>query len=103
MRHAKRTDDNHKELVEELRQVLRGATVFDASGAGNGFPDLVVGWRGRNYLFEVKDGAKPASRRKLTDAQEKFHAQWQGQVSVVHSAAELVAEIARDAIRCLEG
>lgn len=97
MRMAKRTDDNHKALVEEVRKWLPGCTVFDASGAGSGFPDLVVGWKGRNYLFEVKDPDKPTSRRKLTGAQEKFHAAWQGQVAVVHTATELVARIALEA------
>ena len=36
-RYAKRTDDNHSEVVEELRSVLPDGTVLDASGAGQGF------------------------------------------------------------------
>lgn len=95
MTYAKRTDDNHRDVVEELREVMPDATVFDASGAGRGFPDLVVGWRGRNYLFEIKDPTKCASARSLTDAQKDFHLSWQGQVHVVHSAAQICAEIAR--------
>jgi len=94
-RYAKRTDDNHKCLVEELREALPEATIFDASGAGRGFPDLVVGWQGRNYLIEVKDPAKTASRRKLTEAQKKLHLSWQGQINVCHSAAEICATILR--------
>ena len=43
MRHAKRTDDNHSAVVEELRKWVPEMTVFDASGAGRGFPDLVCG------------------------------------------------------------
>ena len=95
MRHAKRTDDNHRDTAEEFRQAMPEATLFDASGAGRGFPDFVVGWRGRNYFFELKDPNKPPSRRKKTPAQELFHESWQGQVAVVHSAAEMCAEIAR--------
>ena len=94
-RHAKRTDENHAEVVEELRSVLHDGTVFDASGAGRGFPDLVVGWRGKNYLFELKDPAKPPSGRKLTAAQVGMHENWQGQVAVAHSAAEIIAGILR--------
>jgi len=41
MRYAKRTDDNHRDVVDEFRLVMPEATVFDASGAGNGF--ILVG------------------------------------------------------------
>lgn len=95
MNYAKRTDDNHREVVDEFRKAMPEAIVFDASGAGRGFPDLVVGVWGKNYLFEVKDPAKCPSARSLTDAQKEFHLTWQGQVKVVHSAADICAEIAR--------
>ena len=70
--------------------------MYDASGAGKGFPDLVVGFRGRNYLFEVKNGEQVPSRRRLTAAQVGLHGNWQGQVAIVHSAAEILAELARE-------
>lgn len=95
MRYAKRTDDNHRWVVDEFRKAMPDASLFDASGTGDGFPDLVVGWRGANYLFEVKDPEKCPSARSLTDAQKDFHTPWQGQVNVVHSAAEMCAVIAR--------
>jgi len=95
MRYDKRTDDNHREVIDELRKTMPEVTVFDASGAGNGFPDVVLGWNGRNYLFEIKDPAKVPSARSLTDKQKEFHEGWQGQVHVVHSAAEICATLAR--------
>ena len=94
-RYAKRTDDNHAAVVAELRDALPEATVFDLSGAGKGVPDLLVGWNGRNYLLEIKDGNKPPSRRDLTDAQKIFHGTWQGQVAIVTTAANAVAAILR--------
>ena len=95
-RYAKRTDDNHKQIVQELRASLPEATVFDASGAGRGFPDLVVGWKGRNYLFELKNGSQVPSRRRLTVAQVGMHGNWQGQVAIVHSASDILAAMARE-------
>ena len=95
-RYAKRTDENHKQVVEELRASLPEATVFDASGAGRVFPDLVVGFKRRNYLFEIKNGNHVPSRRRLTAAQVGMHGNWQGQVAIVHSAADILAAIARD-------
>ena len=95
MRYAKRTDDNHRDVVEEIRAVFPEASIFDASGAGKGFPDLVVGVWGRNFLFEIKDPEKSESKRKLTPAQVEFHDNWQGQAAKVHSAAEALKYIAK--------
>lgn len=96
MRHAKRTDENHRQVVDGVREALPCATIFDASGAGKGFPDLVVGWRGRNYLFEIKNPDKPPSGRKLTKAQVFLHENWQGQIDVVTSAAGLVSSMLKN-------
>ena len=93
--YAKRVDANHKEVVTELRRYLEEATIRDLSGAGDGIPDLLIGWQGMNFLFEIKDPEKPTSARSLTGAQEKFHGTWQGQVHVAHSATEICAQIAR--------
>lgn len=94
-RYAKRVDDNHGEVVTGLREALPEATVFDLSGAGKGIADLLVGYAGRNYLIEVKDGEKIPSARELTDAQKEFHGSWQGQVAIATTAAGAVAAILR--------
>lgn len=83
---AARVDDNQDEIKNALRDI--GASVFVTSNVGNGFGDLVVGFRGVNYLLEIKDGSKPPSRRKLTPAEAKFHDEWRGQVDVVNSVDE---------------
>ena len=88
MRRAARTDNNHAEVRTALRNA--GATVEDLSGVGKGCPDLLVGWRGWNFLLEVKDGTKPPSHRALTADQKVWHATWGGQVDVVTSADEAV-------------
>ena len=94
-RFAKRTDDNHSEVVRGIRDALPEATVFDLSGAGRGIPDLLIGYAGCNYLVEIKDGEKTPSQRDLTDAQKTFHASWQGQVAIATTAAGAVAAILR--------
>jgi len=38
--------------------------------------DLLVGYRGTLYLFEVKDGAKPESARQLTEGEAEFFEDW---------------------------
>ena len=90
---ACRVDANHAEVVKALRAI--GASVADTSRAGSGFPDIVAGFRGRNWLIEVKDGKKPPSARKLTGDQVEFKAAWRGHWIVVLSADEAVREISR--------
>ena len=79
-----RTDTNQTEIVKALRAV--GASVAVTSSLGKGFPDLVVGWQGRNYLLEVKDGTLPPSRTRLTPDEQKWHDSWRGHVVTIYSA-----------------
>lgn len=82
----KRVDRNQKFIVQALRKI--GATVWHTHEAGKGAPDIVVGFRRRNYLFEIKDPEKPPSKRRLTEDERCFHYGWQGQVDVIHSFEE---------------
>lgn len=88
-RYAAKVDDNQPEIVKALRKA--GATVTPTHAAGAGFPDLTVGFRGQTYLIEVKDGAKPPSKRTLTDPQIKWHTEWRGHVAVVKDIPEALA------------
>lgn len=86
MRQAARIDANQPEIVQALRDV--GASVAVMSMVGNGFPDIVVGYRGQNYLIEIKDGAKTPSQRKLTPDEQKFHDLWRGTAHIANSIDE---------------
>lgn len=92
MRYAARVDDNQSDIVKALQRI--GAYVIDCSHVGAGFPDLLIAFRGRWVLLEVKDGAKSLSRRKLTPAQTIFHAEALAKGCKVH-----VVESVDDAIR----
>ena len=86
MRKYGKVDRNHNEIVTGLRQL--GATVLSIASIGNGAPDILVGWRGRNYLFEIKD-----DRGQLTDDEETFFDRWNGQVKLVRNLLDAVQEI----------
>lgn len=86
MRRAARIDANQNEIVQALRDV--GASVAITSMVGSGFPDLVVGFRGRNFLFEIKDGSKPPSKRRLTDDEQEFFDTWRGIIFIVNDVNE---------------
>lgn len=55
---------------------------------GKGVPDIAVGYRGKNFLFEIKDWKQPPSKRKLTLDEKKWHQAWNGQVHVVETFDE---------------
>lgn len=83
MRKAAKTDSNQNEVVTALRAI--GASVQSLAATGKGVPDLLVGYRGINYLMEVKDGNKVPSAQKLTIDQEHWHSLWRGSVHIVNS------------------
>jgi Holliday junction resolvase len=85
---ARRTDTNQGKLVKEMRDM--GMSVHITSGLGSGFPDLVAGFRGINYLFEVKDENKPPSKKRLTPDEQKFFADWNGTVYKIEKIEEVV-------------
>ena len=76
MTYAKRVDLNHQEVVKTLRSL--GASVFDASRMGQGFPDLVVGYKQQTVLVEIKS----SEQKRFTNAQLKFMAEWKGSAVV---------------------
>ena len=87
MRH--RADGNQKEIVDVLRDI--GASVLVLSQVGGGCPDLMIGWRGKNYLLEVK-----TPKGKLRPGQKEFFDTWRGRAFIVRSADEVL-----ELINCL--
>lgn len=92
MRRAAKVDDNQPEIVQALRKLGCSVQLLHAVGAG--CPDLLVGWQGNSFLIEVKDGNKPPSARKKTDAQVIWHDAWRGSpVAVVCNIREALEAI----------
>jgi hypothetical protein len=91
MKYRPRTDENQKQIVAELRRY--GASVAVLAHLGGGVPDLLVGFRGKNYLFEVKNPKVRPADRKLSDDERVFHALWSGQLATVHSTEEIISII----------
>lgn len=86
MRRNARVDTNHKQIVSGLRDV--GASVVSLAAIGRGVPDLLVGYRGVNYLLEVK-----TAKGKLTTDQTQFAAMFNGRVSIVRDIGEAYVAI----------
>jgi hypothetical protein len=73
-----KTDANQKLIVAAFRKM--GASVAMLATVGNGIPDLLVGYRGKNYLVEVKMPGK-----KLNALQALWHSEWRGQAVIIDS------------------
>jgi hypothetical protein len=84
-------DANHGEIIAALRDI--GAAVTDTSAVGGGFPDLVVSYRQRWHLIEIKDGAKSPSKRRLTPEQATWHRWQQAKIHVATSVEEAIRVI----------
>jgi Holliday junction resolvase len=85
VRRAARRDDGEREIIDALRKA--GAYVKQVNDEG--LADLLVWHGGRTLILEVKDGKKPPSARKLTDAEQKFHNDWPGDnLFIVNSVEE---------------
>lgn len=78
-RQAAKRDTNEREIVATLTQV--GATVQKLSAKG--CPDLLVGFKGQNFLMEIK-----TTKGKLTPDEAVWHDNWRGHVAIIRSSDE---------------
>lgn len=84
---SSRTDANQSRIIAALRAA--GATVTVLSKVGSGCPDIIAGWHGHNYFFEIKNLTGRGNR--LTDAQTKWINRWAGQIAVVYNEQDALA------------
>ena len=87
MRARKRTDENQKDIVNSLREF--GCSVKVVSDT-RGFVDIVAGYRGINFLFEIKNPNMPLSKQALTPDEQRFHDSWLGSVYIITSSDEAI-------------
>lgn len=83
MRFRARVDANQREIVDALRRA--GRSVLPTHQLGRGFPDLIVGFRKRNFLIEIK-----TDKGKLTDDQKEIAEVYRGTILVVRTAEEAI-------------
>lgn len=88
----KKVDSNQSTIVAQLRRIP-GISVAHTHILGDGFPDIVVGYDGLNYLVEIKDGKKCKSKKKLTDDELKFHNKWKGSIITAESVDDILRAV----------
>ena len=73
----KRVDDNHREIVQALRD-HPGVSLFSTAALGKGIPDICIGYRSFNILCEIK-----GPKGRLNPAQTEWHFRWTGAPVVI--------------------
>lgn len=86
-RRAARVDDNQSEIVKAFRDL--GWYVLIISQLKN-CCDIIVSKNSRTIAIEIKDGKKPPSQRKLSEGEEKFKAEWQGEYALITSIEDIL-------------
>jgi len=89
--HGGRIDKNQPAIVKELRGL--GYSVESTASLGDGFPDIIVGAAGRNFLFEIKE----SEAAKLTPPEETFARDWCGQLHRIETSEQAIKIITKRA------
>lgn len=85
-------DRNQRAIMDALRAI--GATVLHLPATAAGLPDLLVGFRGRTLLLEVKNPATRYGRAGMAASQRQFAQTWNGApVYVVTTPSEAMQAI----------
>lgn len=85
---GKRVDANQVQIVEQLRRLHISVQYLHT--IGKGCPDLLLGFRNKNFLIELKDSLKTPSKKKLTDDEQEFFNTWNGQVNKCETLDEIL-------------
>jgi len=89
---GRKRDQNEPSIVAALRAV--GATVEQLD-----IVDLLVGYCGGNWLFEVKTPSGLKRKSKTAERQAKWQHEWAGQVHIVSSPEEALRRIGIQAVK----
>lgn len=92
MRTKAKIDLNQPDIVKALRDIPH-VSVHSTAALGKGFPDLCVGYRGKTYLFEIKNPALVPSKQRLTPDETTWHSDWFGHVAIVTTADQILDHI----------
>ena len=82
---ACRVDRNQPEIVKHFRD--KGFSVLLIHTLKN-CCDIIISKNMRTACIEIKDGLKPKSQRKLTEGEQKFKNEWQGNYFIIESVED---------------
>jgi len=81
-------DLNQNTLQKQIQWL--GHTVHATHMVKDGFPDLVTGYAGLNFLVEIKNPNQSKSGRELTLMEQHFHDSWRGSIMIVETLDQYI-------------
>ena len=91
-RHAARIDSNQREIVEQLRKIPGVKVELNHD-------DILVGYKGRTYWYEVKDPSTVSSKTgdvrqsEKKPSQIKLENEWTGHYRIIWKLEQILNEI----------
>jgi len=79
--YSAKADRNQPEIVKEFRKL--GATVAHIHSVGGGVPDIIIGYKGKTTIIEIKDGTGA-----LTPKEKDFADKWRGSLYICRDVEE---------------
>ena len=83
---GKRSDGNQSEIVKELRKIPGVTVELDHN-------DILLGYDGHTYWFEIKVSEKKAREKQLKNSQKRIKKNFSGHYSIVWSIDQILKEI----------
>lgn len=90
-----RKDTSTGEIESAIKKEWPEVKIVDTSMVGNGFPDAILGIKGRTIFGEWKTIRHP----ELTEAEVKFHKEWKGCPIVRPRTAQEATAMIREILR----
>lgn len=75
-------------IIKDLKK-LPDVSYVILSGVGRGSGDLLVGYRKKNYYYEVKNDEDG----KLNENETVFHKNWKGDIKIVWTTEQILKDI----------
>ena len=91
--HKGRTDLNHAQVINGLRQA--GMAAHSIASVGDGVPDILVGFRGICVVLEVKRYKEEPNQKE-----KDFAARWPGPYAIVNTPEEAILAVEKHAREC---
>jgi len=91
-RRAAKVDANQPAIVKELLQIP-GVSVQV------GMDDILVGYQGRDYWYEIKNPATVSKKKKkvresaIKDSQKSLKAEWRGHYRIVWKVEQILEDL----------
>ena len=89
-------DKNQPKIIRELKSL--GYSVQSLASIGSGCPDLLVGFNGNNYLFEIKNPERRGAKRFPNELEQEYIGNWKGSIHLAYTSQDIIDIIPKSCV-----